>query len=102
MDVIDEKHRVMVEAWVRDRPRVKTPIFEHLVRELNNELMAELMWAYWGEGAIGSLDQTPPYLNTHLRWWKFGQEKYTIRKLMQSPNGREKVWQMLNDAGAWL
>lgn len=101
-DGIDEKQRKMVEAMVSSRPRDKTPAFDDLVNELGNPLMAEIMWVYWGKGAISCIDQAPPYLNSHLRWWKFGQEKRTIRKLLQTPEGKAEVWQMLNDAGAWL
>lgn len=102
LDEIDEKQKAMVQAWMKDRPTTKTPIFDQLVKELDNELMAEMMWIYWGEGAIKCLDQASPYLNSHIRWWKFGQEKRTIRKLIKTPQGKAEVWQMLNDAGAWL
>jgi hypothetical protein len=103
MDDIDEANRKMVEAWVLDRPRVRTESFNKLVDELKgNTLMAEIMWVYWGEGSIGCLDSVAPYLNHHLRWWKFGQEKNTIRKLIKTAEGKAWVWQMLNEAGAWL
>lgn len=102
MDETDEKHREAVEAWMKDRPRAKTEAFDLLVKELDNELMAEMMWLYWGAGAIKGLDGAPPYLNHHLRWWKFGQEKRTMRKLLKTPQGKAEVWQMLSDAAAWL
>ncbi|MEQ1536641.1 MAG: hypothetical protein ABL923_12280 [Burkholderiaceae bacterium] len=101
-DDSDEKQRKMVESCVEFRPRTKTPAFEDLVKEIDNPLMAELMWIYWGVDAIKTLDQAPPYLNSHLRWWKFGQEKRTMRKLLQTPTGKAEVWQMLNDAAAWV
>lgn len=99
---IDEKNRYFAETLVSTRPRTKTKEFESLAQELDSELMAEVMWAFWGRGALACLDQAPPYLNTHLRWWKFGQQKRTIRKLIQTPEGRAEVWQMFHDASAWL
>jgi hypothetical protein len=99
---IDEKHRKMVESWVKARPRTKTKFFDRLVIEIGSPLMAEIMWVYWGPSAIEYLDWPMPALNTHLRWWKLGQRKRTIRKLIQTINGRNEVWQMLHDAGAWL
>jgi hypothetical protein len=101
-DDSDEKQRNMVESCVEFRPRAKTPAFDDLVKELDNPLMAEIMWIYWGKGSSGYLDYEMPALNRHLRWWKFGQEKRTMRKLLQTPIGKAEVWQMLNDAAAWL
>lgn len=101
-DEIDEKQRKMVESMAESRPRAKTLAFDDLVKELDNPLMAEIMWVYWGADAIKCLDQAPPSLNSHLRWWKFGQEKHTMRKLLQSPAGKAEVWHMLNAAGAWI
>ena len=101
-DEIDEKQRKMVEAVLECRPRAKTHAFDDLVKELDNPLMAEMMWIYWGKSSIGYLDWEMPALNRHLRWWKFGQEKRTMRKLLQTPSGKAEVWQMLNDAGAWF
>ncbi len=98
-----EINRQMVEAWVKERPNPKTDAFDELVKELKgDELMAEMMWVYWQAGALSCLDETAPYFNRHLRWWKFRQEKNTIRKLIQTPEGKAWVWQMLHDAGAWL
>lgn len=99
---IDEKNRCFAETLVSTRPRTKTKEFERLARELDSELMAEVMWVFWGPSAPEYLDWLMPALNTHLRWWKFGQQKRTIRKLIQTPEGRAEVWQMLHDASAWL
>ena len=101
MDETDEKQRAFVEACIASRPRGKTEVFDLLVKELDNELMAEMMWIYWGAAAV-NLDSAPSYFNQHLRWWKFDQEKRTFRKLLQTPKGKAEVWQMLNDASAWL
>lgn len=101
-DEIDERQRQHVEAMLQSRPRPKTAAFDKLVNELGNPLMAELMWIFWGKASIYYLDGEIPALNRHLRWWKFGQEKRTIRKLLRTPEGKEEVWQMLNDAGAWF
>jgi hypothetical protein len=99
---IDEQNRAMVEAWIKNRPRAKTQVFDQLLHELGSPLLAEIMWVYWGASSPDYLDWPMPALNTHLRWWKFGQERRTIRKLIQTPEGRAGVWQMLHDAGAWL
>lgn len=99
----EEVNRRFVLAWLKDRPRVKTDAFPHLLAALNgDELMAEIMWAYWGVESIKYLDWPKPEFNRHLRWWRFRQEKNTIRKLIQSPEGKLWVWQMLHDASAWL
>jgi hypothetical protein len=103
IDEIDEKNRKGVEAWAKERPRVRTEAFDQLVEALDgNTLLAEMMWVYWGPASLRTLDSEMPALNPHLRWWKFRQEKNTIRKLIRTPSGKAWVWQMLNDAGAWL
>jgi hypothetical protein len=56
------------------------------ITDLNGDVwMAELMWVYWGKGALHILDDAMPALNPHLRWWKFGQKKNTIRSLLKQP-----------------
>jgi hypothetical protein len=102
-ELTDEVNQRLVEAIKVHRPQHKTDAFDQLVKELSgDELMAEVMWYYWQADALKSLDGYIPALNTHLRWWKFGQEKNTIRKLIQTPEGKKWVWRMLHDAGAWL
>lgn len=86
-----------------DRPRHKTEQFDQLLKELDGDVwMAELMWVYWGKAALRVLDDAMPALNPHLRWWKLGQKKNTIRSLLKEPDGKQWVWQMLHDAGAWM
>ena len=108
MDVIDEKQRKMVESSVeyaksRDAYHPHPDKLQELIAALDgNELMAQLLWVYWGRGALRYIDGEIPVLNRHLRWWKFKQEKRTIRKLIQTPEGKAEVWQMLNDYGAWF
>lgn len=101
-DEIDEQQRKMVETMIACRPRAKTEKFDELVEQLGNPLMAELMWIYWGAGALKALDDEAKALNPHLRWWKFGQKRNTIRSLVREPAGKQWVWQMLNDFGAWF
>lgn len=99
----EEVNRKFVESCVKHRPRIKTQVFDQLVKELNGDaLMAEIMWVYWGDGALKYLDWEKPEFNQHLRWWKFRQKKNTIRSLIQEPEGKQWVWQMLHDASAWL
>lgn len=99
----DEINERAARAWVADRPRPKTESFDQLLKELGGDRwMAEWMWVYWGKGAIGYLDWEMPALNPHLRWWKFGQKRNTIRSLLREPDGKQWVWQMLHDAGAWM
>lgn len=99
----DEINERAARASMADRPRPKTEQFDQLLKELGGDLwMAELMWVYWGKAALGVLDDAMPALNPHLRWWKFGQKKNTIRSLLNEPDGKQWVWQMLHDAGAWL
>jgi hypothetical protein len=99
----DEINRKAVEAWEKDRPHPKTDAFDQLVKELDgDELMARMMWVFWQSGSLSYLDWPKPEFNRHLRWWKFKQEKNTIRTLIKTPKGKMWVWQMLHDAGAWL
>ncbi len=107
MNVItDEMKERFAKAWVAERPRHKTEYFDQLLKEvtdLNGDVwMAEVMWAYWGKAALRVLDDAMPALNPHLRWWKFGQKKNTIRSLLREPNGKQWVWRMLGDASAWM
>lgn len=49
----DEVNATAVQAWMKERPRPKTEAFDQLVQELNGDvLMAEMMWIYWGKGAL--------------------------------------------------
>ena len=99
----DEVNLRFVESCVAHRPRAKTEVFAQLVVELDGDtLMAEMMWVYWGDGALKQLDWKKHEFNQHLRWWKFRQKKNTIRSLIQAPSGKQRVWQMLHDASAWL
>lgn len=99
----DEINAAVVQAWAKDRPRAKTEAFDRLLKELNGDtLMAEMMWLYWGKDALKYLDWEKPEFNQHLRWWKFKQKKNTIRSLISAPGGKQWVWQMLHDAGAWM
>lgn len=99
----DEVNREFVDSCVKHRPRAKTEAFDQLVRDLNGDvLMAEMMWIYWGKGALKAMDAEMPALNPHLRWWRLWQKRNTIRSLVRDPNGKQWVWQMLHDASAWL
>lgn len=101
--VKEDINSVVVEAWEKERPHAKTAAFDQLVKELNSdELLARMMWVFWQSSSLGYLDWPKPEFNHHLRWWKFGQKKNTIRELIKTEEGKAWVWQMLHDAGAWL
>lgn len=92
----------MVSAWKAIRPRDKTSTFHLLLNEVNDSDMAELMWIYWGENSIEALDDPAKALNPHWKWWQFYKPKNTIRVLLKTKQGREDVWKILSDAGAWM
>ncbi len=99
----DEINEGLARAWMNDRPRPKTDHFDQLLKELSGDVwMAEVMWVYWGKGALGMLDAEMKVLNPHLRWWKFGQRRNTIRSLLKEPDGKQWVWRMLHDASGWM
>ena len=102
-ELTDEINEAAARAWAADRPRPKTEHFDRLLKELDGDIwMAEWMWVYWGADALQILDHEIKALNPHLRWWKFGQKRNTIRTLLREPDGKQWVWRMLHDAGAWL
>jgi hypothetical protein len=104
--MIDQKREVSTEElsqWILERSEPRTEKFDQLIYELDGDAeMAETMWLYWGADALQVLDHEIKALNPHLRWWKFGQKRNTIRTLLREPDGKQWVWRMLHDAGAWL
>lgn len=102
----DEINERLARAWMAERPRHKTEFFDKLLKEitdLNGDVwMAELMWVYWGRGALKALDEEIPAINPHIRWWKFGQKKNTVRSLLKEPDGKQWVWRMLHDVSGWM
>ena len=86
----------------RNRMIPKTLDFDILVKEVGDINMAEYIWAYWGNNSLSMLNFAMPALNQNRKWWQFLKPKNTIKSLIQSEEGRDEVWQMLNDAGAWM
>lgn len=80
----------------------KTSDFDLLVKEVGDINMAEIIWAYWNDDALTVLDFAMPALNRDRKWWQFLKPQNSIKSLLKSEEGRVEVWQMLNDAGAWL
>nr|WP_315431574.1 hypothetical protein [uncultured Albidiferax sp.] len=91
-------------ALTHDRQVDKTPMFEQLLSTVGDEDMANAIWAYWGATSLKVLDSEIPALNPGrtLISRLLRRPQNTIRSLLRSIEGRQIVWQMLHDAGAWL
>ncbi len=95
-------NRAYMDALIKSRPRQKTRTFFQLEKEVNDAFLSEVLWIFYGEGSISALDAPIKHLNMERKWWDFFRPKNTIRSLLRSQEGKERVWQMLHDAGAWL
>lgn len=91
-----------MESIIVSRPHRKTPKYNQLLLELDDQYLAETMWALYGEGAVYLLDSPLKALNSDYKWWEFWKTKNTIRSLLKTYEGKQRIWQMLHDASAWL
>ena len=95
------------KAWVTSclagRYRPKNWMFEELAETVQDLEMAEMMWTFWGRSALETLDYPARALNpSRGRWIPFARKSNTIRSLLKTPSGREKIWRMLKEASSWL
>jgi hypothetical protein len=99
-----EVNKLMAQALVKERPVPKTPVFDQLLSEVGDEDMANVIWVYFSGAGLKVLDAEAPALSSKLsfRDWLMRKPKSTIRSLIKTEEGRQIVWRMLHDAGAWL
>jgi hypothetical protein len=91
-----------VESVIVSRPCKKTPKYNQLLSALNDQYLAEIIWAFYREKSIDLLDSPLKALNFDHKWWEFWKTKNTIRSLLKTYEGKQRIWQMLHDASAWL
>ena len=91
-----------MESIIASRPHRKTSKYNQLLLELDDQYLAETMWALYGEKSIYLLDSPLKALNFDHKWWKFWKTKNTIRSLLKTYEGKQRIWQMLHDASVWL
>ena len=99
-----EVNKLMAQALVKERPVPKTPVFDQLLAEVGDEDMANVIWVYSSGTGLKVLDVEIPALSSKpsFRGWLMRKPKNTIRSLINTEEGRQIVWRMLHDAGAWL
>jgi len=79
----------------------KNKIFDALVGELDDPILAEVIWSYCGYRSLEAIDDASGYFNKNRFWWQFWKKKNTIRSLVKSSNGKRWVWQMIHDLTAF-
>lgn len=99
---LDPVNKNLVAALLESRPRAKTPEFSKLENELNDASLAEALWCYYGDKAMGTLDAPIQALNRDRKWWYVWKEQNTIRNLSKTNDGKRQVWRMIHEAVAWL
>jgi len=97
--LLDYNLAIFEECKKRDFP-VKNKIFNILLDVLEDPILAEVIWSYYGDDSIEAIDDAASYFNKTRSWWKFWKKKNTIRLLVKSPNGKRWVWQMFHDLRA--
>lgn len=97
LEILDEEQREWVSAQKLEAPHYRFDLWNRLILDTQSRLLALALWACWDSDSLKMLDSPLPALNTQLRWWKYGQEKRTLRKLIQTNQGRAEAWRLLTD-----
>lgn len=84
------------------RPVEFTIEFDRLVNLLEDPYLAEMVWFTYGSDSIKMIDEPLRALNFDRKWWEFFKPRNTIRSLSKTRDGKIWLWQMLQDASAWL
>jgi hypothetical protein len=94
-DAMDKKYADEINALGVTEIEKKNELFFKLVPEIGTLPLPEALWTVWGAASLEMLDAPLPEFNEHLRWWKFKQEKRTMRQLIKTTQGREEVWRFV-------
>ena len=81
----------LMEGITISRSCQKTPKYNQLLLELNDQCLAETIWAFYGEKSIHLLDSPLKALNFDRKWWKFWKTKNTIRSLIKNYEGKRRI-----------
>lgn len=90
-----------VQAWKESRPRPKGAEFPKLAESLEDPMLTEIIWLFYGSDSLRIINSPLGALNSgsrRLRFWR----KDTIVSLVATREGKRRVWQMLHDASAWM
>jgi hypothetical protein len=95
LERVDEEHREWINALNFEKPQKHIDLWNRIMLDTQSELLTLALWRCWGSDSLKMLDSPLPALNIHLRWWKYGQERRTLRKMIQTDRGREEAWGLL-------
>lgn len=93
------KNTLFADTFRASIQKEKAQDIKKIFDAVNDEDMAVVIWSLWREDSFRILDEPIPALNSRTIFFR---KKNTIRTLIKTKNGKEKVWQMLHDASAWL
>lgn len=69
---------------------------------LGDEALSEAIFIIYGGASLKVVEFPFEYFNENRRWWRFGAPKNTILTLINSSDGKSRVWQFLHDSSAWM